>query len=736
MKRRSGRIVSSTFAGGRRGRLRLLAAGLALGLCGPLLSVGPAHAVDPGGREEQLAESTSPAPSIPNFGTTAAPDGSPVAIVVAGGESGWLNVVDLQRRTVVKQGRFADTRAGVQPWGFATLSDGRVFVASGEGELYSVDPRDDYRVTHHAAPPEIKRHAKAYWDVAVDEQDRLYLAAEGPEGGHVIVYEPKTGTWRSLLNGPVRADNTVVRSVAYEGGVLYAGLGAGSPSGPSLHRIEVNDGTHRRLQVPAEPYATASEFDRLEVRAGRLYLGTAKQGDRFPCNGTCVLDPASGARLRLNGQEMEVPGWSSSVVVRPGQPEKVYYYVQSHGKFTVQEYDPARNRSDLVFEHPQLAPRLSPGSWASPDVFVSSDKDSDRLTVYDARRHGAADAAANLPPGAIAGGPRQIQAMTALPNGELYASWYMTARSLLRISPNAPGATGYELPTAPESQAEGFGHSGTWFVAGAYPAGALHRYRLGPDGRPVHEGEPAITPIGHGQARPYEIEAIDENLFAVGSMPAKGHPGSGALSLYDAAAGTVRVFPLDSIPTAPGVPGGALRGQTPISIVHRDGVLYVGTTLRTQAGPGQIPQGQPKLFAFDLKDGVVTAVSTPIDTGADGDGRQKAIRALVFDDRGRLFGNTGSHVFEADPATLRTVRSQAFRFGYPDASHGQLLHRDGVLYGVAGGRVYAIRADDFSQITQIVGKQEGEVSALTLGADGNLYYARGSRLFRYVFPGG
>ena len=48
----------------------------------------PAVALDPGGREEALPTTPPPDPSVPSIGTTVLSDGTPVGIVVAGGNGG------------------------------------------------------------------------------------------------------------------------------------------------------------------------------------------------------------------------------------------------------------------------------------------------------------------------------------------------------------------------------------------------------------------------------------------------------------------------------------------------------------------------------------------------------------------------------------------------------------------------------------------------------------------------
>ena len=100
------------------------------------------------------------------------------------------------------------------------------------------------------------------------------------------------------------------------------------------------------------------------------------------------------------------------------------------------------------------------------------------------------------------------------------------------------------------------------------------------------------------------------------------------------------------------------------------------------------------------------------------------------------------HVFAMSPADFTIGRSRALtRQGYADANRSQLIERDGVLYGIMAGRLRALSTslqDEGTVIADFATTPQGKVyvNSLTLGADGSLYYARGSRIYRYRFPAG
>lgn len=709
---------------------RTLAAGIALGVCGSLLAgtagpASPAHAAIVQGKEELIGQLPgSREPSVPNFGTTTSPDGRPVAIVVSGGDGGVLNVIDLKDRKVVAQQPFAESGNDIQAWGFATLPDGKVLIAVNKGKLYEVAPvkengQDAYKVTQLGAPQDQGlTPSKGFWDMTSDEQGRVYIASSLDENrGQVYSYDPASRTWGTLGD----STNGIVQTVAYENGTVYS---ASTTAEAVLRRISTNGQDRGKdLPVPAEITQKGANIQHLEVHGGRLYATTSQGSDKqHPCGGACVLDPSTGA---VTGQ---VPSWSSHIVTRPGEASKVYYRVETQGGAAgrLMEYDPANGQSTQVFELTGMGGRLSPASWASQDLFASSEMNMSKLSVYDA----TSQQAANLPDEAIAPSPRIIQAMTAAPGGDLYASWFMTAPDLLRITPAAsPTAFSYEhLSAASPGQPEGIGATDEWVVTGIYPKG-----RIGARSLKTGQVQPE-QPIGQNQNRPYVVTPISGSLFAIGSIPADGSHG-GALTIYDAAAGKiVSVHPVEQLDDGAAIPADSLQGLSPISIVHRDGKLYIGMTTRGGSMNDAPSSNTPKIIEFDLASKRATKIATvPLIDESNNDKRQKAVRALTFGDDGKLYGTTGSHMLSINPATLAIERNEEFKMGYPEINAGQLIYRDGVLYTTSAGRLHAVRANDFSQ-HQVLVEDSAGLDKLVLAADGSFYYVRGANaLHRYTF---
>lgn len=709
-------------------RARLGLAGVTAALVFSFPGVVPtseAYALEVSGKEEELPAIENAPVNIPNFGTTTV-SGRPVAVVISGGDRGRLNVIDLTtHQRVGNSSPVAPEGVDVQPWGYATLPNGEVLVAGGGAQLYQVNAQKHVSDQKSGAVKQLSgpgnksfieaqktAKATAFWDIVLGDNGIAYLASQsGSADGHVLSYNTRTGEWRDL--GVVQKGEQAVRSIAYENGTIYAGT---ESQNPSIYRVKPG-GKPQKIALPSDVAGKTSSIVNLAVRGGYLYVGAdPKAGQARPCGGTCVLNIASGAWVD------SLATWSSKIVTRPGEPTKVYYYVQEGGKGTLQEYDPKTKKRNQVFVQAGMASRLSPQSWATRDVFVSGEMNSGNMTSYNARTRTATQVSPEL----IQSPPRNIQTMALGPDGKIYASWYMVAPYMLSIE-TGPTVKYGKLDTTTH-QAEGIGASGNWLITGLYPGGKVASHNVVAKGS---NREPVA--IGKGQDRPYVVTAIDKDWVAIGSVPSNGKLG-GALSFYNVSSNRIEkkyVFPLNEITDASKKRVTSLSNLSPSSMAYRNGKLYVGTSVR--GGVDAKPTAsEAKIFEFDTKKDVVTKVITPVKG-------QRAVTALTFSPDGKLYGSTGEYVFEVNPADLSIKNPTKLNFAFNGVNRSQLHYRQGVLYGIFGGKLFAIPATSFGQYQRIAdylvlpNQTKIHILGLTLGSDGNLYYARGAKLYRYRF---
>ena len=688
--------------------LARMATSLALSLA-VVLSFGGSAAADDA-KEEALPATPPAPPSVPSYGTTVKADGTPVAVVVSGGAGGKLSIVNLNTGESTAKD-FDDGGADAQPWGFATLKDKTVLIGAGKG-LYRYNPADDsVEVLSKAGVPgyeQVAGRADFIWDIAVDENDTAYIATqvspEHGEGGNVLTWSA-SGGWGVLKGGdPVEAGQQHVRSIAYENGKLYTTVGAGDPK---VYQVDAKTGEKKVMPLPKEALQDASLMYRLEVKAGKLYVGYGND------TGTLVLDIASGATKPLPGNV------ASHIVTRPDEPKKVYYWSKPEGQTAqLTEYDPDSGQAAALFSYGSLLSRMSPNAWATHDAFVSIEMNGGRMTTYN-----ASTGEANLLEGKITPSARAIQSMVAADNGKLFASWYMATNKMLSATPGANvGDTKYNLVDSPVGQGEGLAVNGETLVYGLYSGAKVGARSTADDA--AQAGDP--QQVGGAQDRPYAITHTTDNIFAVGTVPSDGKLG-GALSLYDAKSNKIqKVYNFSELKYASGVPTDRLAEQSPISMAYRDGKLYIGTTVRgghtARAKDGQGNLQEAQLVEFDVAKGVVTRVINPFENE-----KQNAITALTFGDDGQLYGTTGSYVFKVNTGSFEVTKNRLAEGG--EINRSWLVQRDGKLFGVLQGQLYAIQASDLTGQV-IASSEKGAVSALTLSKDGYLYYARGTTIYR------
>ena len=682
--------------------LARLAGCLALGLAAALSLSGTAVA-DQAGNEEKITSNGErpPAPvNMPNYGTTTKGD-TPVAVVVSGGLGGKLNIVDLTSGKAIVQKDFADESNDVQPWGFATLSDKSVLIAAGESGLWRYDPKDDSVEHLIEGKTEKTKKAEFFWDVVVDENDTAYIVTKNNGGGRVLTWNKDSGLGFLKGGDPVDPEQPQARSIAYDNGKVYVAVGA---SAPKVYQIDPKTGAKEALSLPAEVCPGDSGLlPHLEARTGKLYVESCDEKRNL------VHDLVSGKSDWLNDA-------SGKVISRPGEAKKVYY--ARNGQLV--EYDPDTARHTSLPAGGKLLTRLSPSSWATHDMLVSSQMFEGKLTIYDATKQGADSFKAVDGSDVIKPSGRAIQSMVAADNGRLFASWYMSAEQLLSVTPGekADGAT-FKLLDSPAGQGEGMAVNGDTLVVGLYPKAKVTSRPTTDDS---YKGDVNVI---DGQDRPYAITHTADNVFAIGTVPGDGQLG-GALTFYDANAHKIqKTIKFDSLSYAAGVPQDRLTQQSPISVAYRNGKLYIGTTAR--GGHSNVavdkqtnkPQ-EAQLVEFDVASSTVTRVVNPF----EGEG-QNAITALTFGDDGMLYGITGAKVFKVDTASFAITKNEVLREG-TEVNRSWLVQHGGQLFGVLQGNLYAIQTGDLTSKSIA----DGGVGALTLGKDGYLYYARGANIYR------
>ena len=126
-------------------RIRAILATALLGL-GGIMTAPAVQALTITHTEEKIDLGVAPLPNTTTLGTTVNGAGTPIGVVVSGGAGGVLNIIDLKTRANIASHVLDDSarNAGeeVHAWGYVTLSNGHVMIATSNAGLYDVDPQN------------------------------------------------------------------------------------------------------------------------------------------------------------------------------------------------------------------------------------------------------------------------------------------------------------------------------------------------------------------------------------------------------------------------------------------------------------------------------------------------------------------------------------------------------------------------------------------------------------------
>ncbi|MEU4781927.1 hypothetical protein [Micromonospora sp. NPDC023633] len=305
----------------------------------------------------------------------------------------------------------------------------------------------------------------------------------------------------------------------------------------------------------------------------------------------------------------------------------------------------------------------------------------------------------------LEGAPNPIQAMGTGPDGSVYMGGFLSPPGMARFDPADDSMT----LLSGAGQVEGFGIRGDHLLYGRYPDGNLLSYDTT---KPwAYGSNPAPRAVlGEEQQRAQAFVDLGETV-AVGSIPRAGRLG-GALSFWTPSTGAVQTY-RDVVPQ-----------QSVVSLMEHDGLLYGGTSIN--GGYGIEPTAtEAELFVFDPQTRQVVERVVPAPGGS-------AVNALVVDPAGTIWGLSDGTLFTFDPATRRVTRSERL---FPNETtmygheRGLVLADDGFLYASVSDSLWRINPATWDAVELA----SGRVAFLTKGGDGNLYYSRVSRLYRWNF---
>ncbi|GII92986.1 hypothetical protein Ssi02_32170 [Sinosporangium siamense] len=650
-----------------------------------LAGAAPASADDDRGRG-RIEDLGVPLKDVLLIGGLVAPGrgGKTVIWSASSGSPAHLNAVDPATGTTV--GRFA-LPGSAGSYELAAAPGGGIYVGTyGDGRLYHWTEQGGVKDLGRPIASE-----NFIWSVAMGEGGTVYGGTS--PGGRLFSYNPATGM-RDL--GKPSPSHAYVRSVDYADGKLYAGT-----EGPAaVFEIDTATGMSKQLPVPGGLNPAGKWAYDVNVVGGFLYV---RYGGASPSE-LHVWDIAAGAWV----DKLDT---AHGLDVSPAGENGEVYLIKSD---ELVRYDP-RSRTVTPTGLPitgRVANTRGIG-WAELGLPDYPGKSVVGLLWRGLMfRYNPQTGAKSIVPTDIPGDPIDVTTLSEGPDRRVYAGGFLNG-GFAAIDPR----TGEREEFHSFSQTEGMvAHDGKLYI-GAYPEARVYSYdpKL-PWNSPEYSPSLGAAP---NPARLFDLNADKQirpramvsagRYLAVGTMPDLGHLG-GSLAVWDPEKGVLQHSQRHVV-----------KDQSIVALAYRNGILYGGTSI--YSGQTATPPTQPegKIFAWSVREKKLLWEAVP----APG---KPAVSGLTFGMSGRLWGIAGGEVFAFDTRHRKVVKRVTLSDS--KSSSGKLIYspRHAILYGAhAGTSLFAL--------SPLTGRhtvlKEGPVHQMAVHRSGDVYFAEGTKLYRY-----
>lgn len=698
-------------------------------------------------REEVLVGSPLQQVVIPVAGWGRTPDGRDIAVMVAAGSPGTITVIDAKSGAALEafelHAEEEEEDATASAWAVAVDSEsGTAFVGTTDGRAFLIDT-----ATMSLAPVSGVPADRPFFERAVPDGDGGFLATTYGDGrllrftptppdDRAAGSAPGGGTWREY--GPFGEENAYSIGLARAGTDAYVGTGT---SEPAVFKVGLTDGRIERIDLPAPKPSYSGErtfvYD-LAVSGDYLFARVDPE-NRVYIRNTATGHWTASIPDVAPGLAVQHPGSSHPALFFAGLDQRLY------------EYDPVA-RTRPVRRSLRVSALRGAGWIRLPGrrrrYRLTTTNATGMLLTWDATTGASGRIRAD-----VKAGSRPIRSLGAGPDGRLFAGAFGTAYSVATYTPqpltdefqDGSGRFG-TLPC--HGQIEAFGVHGHDLLAGSYPGANLQRLmRWNPLAPAGHSNSPLSARLGNlldpdaeaprrrtsgsravetpedgldhvkvdldlapdtGQDRPVCLLSHGGRVL-VGTAPDYGQTG-GALTIVDPAFTAQRSY-RDVVP-----------GQSPLCLAPgrtRDEAL---AGMGPAAGYGaEAAAAEGRVARIDLRTGEVLASTVPV-------AGEMNVSALALDaDDGTLWGITRNSVFQLRVPDLRVLRAQRYGDRRDSARYvtGRTLHDAGTaLMGCAGGDIFEI--DKATLARRLIARGTNLVRL----ESGELYYSRGSQLFR------
>ena len=623
--------------------------------------------------------------------------GEPILVVIAKGEKGEYNFVDIDTGKNLKHGvANPDFEGVVRSWTGTVADNGIVYLSDNNGFLYEANPDTlEFKVLEK---PSFIKGEFAFWDSATGDDGWVYFGASRPGGGKVVGYNHETQEWKDL--GVVYQNAQYVRSLSYENGKIYAGTGSGEFT--ETFEIDAKDPS-KKTKLPKQNLKTdvndPGNSYMLTAHDGYLYIGFAgsNTGGQYvwDIKNKKYVDVIETINSRL------VPSYNNHTVVFNGKDNKLY------------NYDP-KTQTTTKLSDAQSAFQINKTSAIDEDTIVGFDKMSGNIAIRNIK-DGSVKSLKNEKNGtsrmlyptvtminALGKGYRDEILVGAAGGTEMWRIDDTLSKEQLADIKNA------QIVKQRDQETKLIDRVGDTVVYMQYPNSVAVRIK------DIESGTYDAFGLGakdkRSSMRPVDSEVIDNERIAIASTPNYGKY-TGTVTIYNAKKHEVEKHYWSD-------------GLIPASLAY-DGKdhLYVGTSVRGEhADLSSRPEKTASVLKINMKTGKIVK-KQPFDE------ETLNISAIDFDDKGRLFAYSLDTLLELNPKDLSVVRKHDFG-GYKGNNYTDDLiyssKHEGFIAAM-NGKIYWIDPDDIT-----VREELDEGSKVTIADSGNIYYNKSNRVIRAV----
>lgn len=622
----------------------------------------------------------------------------PILIVIAKGEKGEYNFVNLKTGQNIKHGvANPDIDKTVRSWAGTVVEDGTVYLTDNNGFVYKADPNT---LSFEVLPkPGFIKGEFAFWDAVTGDNGWLYFAASYPSGGRIVGYNHNTKEWKDF--GVIYPGAIYVRSIAYDNGKIYAGTGSGKFT--ETFEIEANNPQNKiklpRQDVYPEANTPGNSF-MLTAHDGYLYIGHAGTN----LGGHYVWDIKNKKYVDLipNSGDNAI---KSRIISSPIDNSIVY-----NGKDNnLYKYDPVSKKTILLSDSKSSLP-INKTSFIDDNHIVGFNKNNGDIQIRNIK-----DNTVNT----LKNDNNQllyptVTMINALGNGVKdhvlvggaggSSMWNIddTLSKQQIIDKNH-----LSLIKQRNQETTTINRVGDNVVYTQYPNAVMMR---------IKNSDGDFDALGLGSQdklslmRPLSSLPLDDNRIAIASTPNYGEY-TGAITIYNASTNKIEN-------------NYQVNGLIPTSIAF-DGknTIYASTSVK---GEHADKNNRPEDSAYILKINIETQ---EIEKYQPFNKDTKVISAVSFDDKGRLFAYSADTLMELDPKDLTIIKQHDF------GEHKIAWYTDTLTYSpqhegfiaVMNNIVYWIDPDDITHRDKL---DDGK--KIVIADSGNIYYNKNNKVHRII----